>query len=229
MFVSKLQNCQPQLTIRRDYWPCLANEGCRLTLLNSRNDILLLTLPRPDLNDDCSSLTIFCVLERGFDCLWTTPADRFRSRRKDSLSVANFRRAFSKSTSSNGLLPFVWEGLIVALLRLLAVPLVSDILKDVIDILLSDWFENRLYDIRGELNRELDRFPASPPSPSSLSSSIVGSLYDLGASSSSSSGPNSSWSLSRPEIWLSTGLYSSEVWHAAYEEPVCQWSQGLFR
>lgn len=55
----------------------------------------------------------------------TAPALKVKSDRKESLSEANFRRAFSKSTSFSVPLPLICMPLIVTLLRLLSVPLFS--------------------------------------------------------------------------------------------------------
>ena len=55
-------------------------------------------LPTADLGPVASSLTIFCVFGRGLGRLGiTAPALKFRSDRNESLSDANFRKAFSKS------------------------------------------------------------------------------------------------------------------------------------
>jgi len=91
----------------RPYVHCLATEDCLFTLLISLNEILRLMLPTPDLDTVASSATILCVLGLGFDRFGTTaPALNVRSERNESLSEANFRRAFSKSTSFRVLVPF---------------------------------------------------------------------------------------------------------------------------
>lgn len=91
----------------RPYVHCLATEDCLFTLLMSRNEILRLMLPTPDLDTVASSATILCVLGLGFGLFGTTaPALKVRSDRNESLSEANFRRAFSKSTSFKVLVPF---------------------------------------------------------------------------------------------------------------------------
>ena len=83
-------------------------------------------LPTPDLGAAPSSFTFLWVFGRGLGLFGTTaPALRVKSVRKDSLSVANFRNALSKSTSLRVPVPFIWIPLMVALLRLLSVPLGS--------------------------------------------------------------------------------------------------------
>lgn len=83
-------------------------------------------LPTPDLRAALSSLTILWVFGRAFGRLGTTaPALRVKSVRKDSLSVANFRNALSKSMSLRFPVPLIWMPLMVVLLRLLSVPLGS--------------------------------------------------------------------------------------------------------
>lgn len=83
-------------------------------------------LPTPDLRAALSSLTILWVFGRAFGRLGiTAPALRVKSVKKDSLSVANFRNALSKSTSLRFPVPLIWMPLMVVLLRLLSVPLGS--------------------------------------------------------------------------------------------------------
>lgn len=96
-------------------------------LVISRNDIRRRMLPTPDFIVIESSLNILCVL--GLDLVrmvGTTPAASDRSDRKESRSDANFRSAFSKSTSFNPPDPLACIPLIVVLLLLLSVPDLSD-------------------------------------------------------------------------------------------------------
>ena len=124
--------------------PCLATDGCRFMLLMSLNDILRLILPTPDLEMGGSSPTIFCVLGRGLGRFGSTaPALRDRSERNESLSLANFLSAFSKSASFRDALPFACTPLIVTLLLLLSVPFLS-----AIDLI--DWIESRASSDRRE-------------------------------------------------------------------------------
>lgn len=105
---------------------CLATVDCLFKLLMSRNDMRRLMLPTPDFKPAFSSLMIFCVFGRGFGRLGiTAPAVRVRSAKNESLSEANLRNAFSKSTSFSTLVPLTWVALIVVLLLLLSVPFLS--------------------------------------------------------------------------------------------------------
>lgn len=103
---------------------------CLFTLLISLKLMCLLTLPMLDFKPDgagVSSPLIFCVFGRClllFDVV-IAPALRFRSERKESLSMAKLRKASSKSTSSrkDGVAPgSCGIARIVALLLLLSVP-----------------------------------------------------------------------------------------------------------
>ena len=103
---------------------------CLFMLVMSLKEIFRRKLPTPDFEIVDSSATIFWVLARGFGRLGTTaPALRVKSDRKESLSEANFRRAFSKSASFSGPDPFTRMPLIVALLLLLSVPFLSEVLR----------------------------------------------------------------------------------------------------
>ena len=102
-------------------------EGCFFKLVISLKEILRLTLPMLGFSTLLSSLTIFCVLGRGLGFGGTTaPALKVRSERNESLSDANLRKAFSKSTSLSPPVLLIWTALIVALLLLLSVPFFSE-------------------------------------------------------------------------------------------------------
>ena len=94
----------------------------------SRNEIRRRILPTPDFSAEASSLTIFWVFGRGLGLFGTTaPALSVRSVRKESLSVANFFNALSKSTSFRAPVPLICMPLIVTLLLLLSVPFFSGV------------------------------------------------------------------------------------------------------
>lgn len=182
---------------------CLPTVDCLFMLLMSRNDMRRLRLPTPDFRTALSSPIILCVFGRGFGRLGiTAPALRVRSAKKESLSEANLRNAFSKSTSFSAPVPLTWDPLIVVLLRLLSVPFLSGMGEnDEIDSRASSesrdrrWYEFRLV-FRGV---EASRFDGGSSASASLSSSMVCSTGACGALlANSSSFPHRSCWLSMP-------------------------------
>lgn len=169
----------------------------------SRNDMRRLIVPTPDFKPAFSSLIILCVFGRGFGRLGiTAPALRVRSAKNESLSEANLRNAFSKSTSFNRPAPLIWGALIVVLLRLLSVPFRSGVgANDEIDSRASSesrdrrWYEFRL----AFRSVEGSRFDGGSSTSANLSSSMVCSTGAGGALlMHSSSFPHRSCWLSMP-------------------------------
>lgn len=164
-------------------------------------------LPTPDFMPPPSSLlTILWVFGRAFGRLGTTaPALRVRSVKKESLSVANFRNALSKSTSLRlDAVPLIWIPLMVVLLLLLSLPLRSGerVIEAIESLASSDSRDRRWYEFlltgRGVAGME---FRPSFSDSDVLSSSIVCSTGGCGDSWASSSVlllPHLSCSLSTP-------------------------------
>lgn len=187
---------------------CLLTDDCLFMLFMSRNDIRRRMLPTPDLRPPPSSLfTILWVFGLALGRFGTTaPALRVKSVKKDSLSVANFRNALSKSTSLRlVVVPLICMPLMVVLLLLLSVPLRSGEreMEAIESLASSDNRDKRWYEFlltwRGVAGM-ISWF--SYPDSDVLSSSIVCSTGGCGESWAVSSGllvlPHLSCSLSTP-------------------------------
>lgn len=182
---------------------CLPTVDCLFMLLISRNDMRRLILPTPDFKPAFSSLMILCVLGRSFGRLGiTAPALRVRSAKNESLSEANFRNAFSKSTSFSAPVPLTGVALIVVLLLLLSVPFLSGVGEnDEIDNRASsESRDRRWYEFRLAFRAVESRFDGRSSTSASLSSSMVCSTGAWGVLllANSSSFPHRSCWLSMP-------------------------------
>lgn len=184
-------------------------------LLMSRNDMRRLIVPTPDFKPAFSSLMILCVFGRSFGRLGiTAPALRVRSAKNESLSEANFRNAFSKSTSFSAPVPLTGVALIVVLLLLLSVPFLSGVGEnDEIDSRASsESRDRRWYEFRLAFRAvEESRFDGGSSS-ANLSSSMVCSTGACGVLlANSSSFPHRSCWLSMPDMKNHSASGADEV------------------